>query len=62
MTRDSQITLAEGVTWYSTGMGIGEASDLQTSMAETVQEEIESFSAAYVEANSSETEGPSQNN
>ncbi|HIF38127.1 MAG TPA: hypothetical protein EYQ69_02620 [Gemmatimonadetes bacterium] len=62
MTRDAQITLAEGVTWYSTGMGIGEVSDLQTSISETVQEEIKNFSAAYLEANPSETEGSPQNN
>ena len=61
MTRDSQISLPEGVTWYSTGMGIGSVTDLQTSMAQTVQEEIETFSAAYLEANSEETEGPPDN-
>ena len=58
MTRDSQISLPEGVTWYSTGMGIGSVTDVQTSMAEIVQEEIETFSAAYLEANSEEAEGP----
>ena len=62
MTRDSQISLPEGVTWYSTGMGIGSVTDLQTSIAETVQEEIEIFSAAYLEANSEEAEGPPDNN
>lgn len=62
MTRDSQISLPEGVTWYSTGMGIGSAEDLQANIVETVQAEIESFSAAYLEANSDEAEGPSNNN
>ncbi len=62
MTRDSQISLPEGVTWYSTGMGIGSATDLQANITETVQEEIKSFSAAYLEANSDEVEGPSSEN
>jgi hypothetical protein len=43
-------------------MGIGSAEDLQANIVETVQAEIESFSAAYLEANSDEAEGPSNNN
>jgi hypothetical protein len=62
MTRDSQISLPEGVTWYSTGMGIGSTEDLQANIVETVQEELESFSVAYLEANSAEAEDPSSNN
>ena len=62
MTRDSQISLPEGVTWYSTGMGIGSAEDLQSGIAGTVQEEIASFSAAYLAANSDEAEGSPNDN
>jgi hypothetical protein len=51
MTRDSQISLPEAVTWWSTGVGVGDAATAQAALQEALKGKIEEFATAYVEAN-----------
>ncbi len=51
MTRDSQISLPEAVTWWSTGVGVEEAATAQAALQEALKWKVEEFATAYVEAN-----------
>ena len=51
MTRDSQISLPEAVTWWSTGVGVEEAATAQAALQEALRVKVEEFATAYVEAN-----------
>ena len=51
MTRDSQISLPEAVTWWSTGVGVEEAATAQAVLQEALKWKVEEFATAYVEAN-----------
>jgi hypothetical protein len=51
MTRDSQISLPEAVTWWSTGVGVEDAATAQAALQEALKGKIEEFATAYVEAN-----------
>ena len=51
MTRDSQISLAETVTWWSTVVGVKGSATAQTALQEALKGKVEEFATAYVEAN-----------
>ena len=51
MLRDTQITLAEAVTWYSSKIGLTEASDAAASLEEALRDELDVFAEAWAAAN-----------
>jgi hypothetical protein len=51
MTRDSQISLSEAVTWWSTVVGVGGSATVQTALQEDLRLKVEEFATAYIEAN-----------
>ena len=51
MTRDSQISLPEAITWWSTTMGVDGSAGVQTALQETLKGKVEEFATAYIEAN-----------
>ncbi len=51
MTRDSQISLPEAVTWWSTEVGVGDATTAQAALQEALEGKVEEFATAYVAAN-----------
>ncbi len=51
MTRDSQISLPEAVTWWSTAVGIEGSASVQTALLEALKSKVEEFATAYIEAN-----------
>jgi len=54
MTRDSQVTLPEAVTWWATTVGVAGSGDVQTALEEDLRVTLEEFATAYVEANTEE--------
>ncbi len=51
MTRDSQISLPEAVTWWSTAVGVAGSGNVQAALEEDLRVTLEEFATAYVEAN-----------
>ncbi len=51
MTRDSQISLPEAVTWWSTAVGVEGSATAQTALQEALKGKVEEFARAYIEAN-----------
>ncbi|HIF06701.1 MAG TPA: hypothetical protein EYQ64_07015 [Gemmatimonadetes bacterium] len=56
MTRDTQISLPEAVTWWSTAVGVAEAGAVEDALDEDLRTKIEEFATAYLEANAEEEE------
>ena len=56
MLRDTQITLPEAVTWYSSRIGVAEAGQAVQAVESALTEQIETFVTAWTEIN---TEGES---
>ena len=54
MTRDSQISLPEAVTWWATTVGIAESGSVDTALKEDLRLTLEEFAMAYIEANTEE--------
>ena len=51
MTRNSQISLPEAVTWWSTAVGVAGSGDVQAALEEDLRGKLEEFATAYIEAN-----------
>ncbi len=51
MIRDSQISLPEAVTWWSTAVGVAGSENVQAALEEDLRVTLEEFATAYVEAN-----------
>ena len=51
MTRDSQISLPEAVTWWSTGMSVRDTATAQLAVQEALKGKVGEFATAYIEAN-----------
>jgi hypothetical protein len=51
MTRDSQISLPEAVTWWSSEVGVGDETTAQEALQDALKGKIEEFATAYIEAN-----------
>ena len=54
MIRDSQVTLAEAVTWYATAVGVTDSAGAGAALKDALTAKLEEFSAAYVAANTAE--------
>ena len=54
MTRNSQISLPEAVTWWSTMVGVAGSSSVQEALEENLRVKLEEFATAYIEANAEE--------
>lgn len=54
MIRDEQVTLAEAVTWYTTGTGVTSRSGAAAAIEEALRAKLEEFAAAYAAANAEE--------
>ena len=51
MTRNSQISLPEAVTWWSTAVGIEGSVNVQGALQQALKGKVEEFATAYIEAN-----------
>ena len=51
MTRDTQISLPEAVTWWTTAVGVAGSGGVQAALDEDLRAKIEEFATAYIEAN-----------
>mgnify|MGYP003388527557 FL=1 len=56
MLRDTQITLPESVTWYSTDLGISTSGAVTDALGASLMAEIEKFVEAWTSANAEEAE------
>ncbi len=54
MIRDTQVTLAEAVTWYSTAIGVMDPDDAEDRVKDVLSEQLDAFSTAFAEANTEE--------
>jgi hypothetical protein len=54
MTRNSQISLPEAVTWWSTAVGVAGSENVKTALEEDLRVTLEEFATAYIEANTEE--------
>ena len=54
MTRNSQISLPEAVTWWATKVGVAGSGDVQAALEEDLRVKLEEFATAYIEANTDE--------
>jgi hypothetical protein len=54
MTRDSQISLPEAVTWWATTVGVAESGSVEAALKEDLRLTLEEFATAYIEANTEE--------
>ncbi|NNF13314.1 MAG: hypothetical protein HKN72_08830 [Gemmatimonadetes bacterium] len=54
MLRDTQITLPEAVTWFSSNVGVTDAASATDAVAATLDELVASFATAWTEINSDE--------
>lgn len=57
MLRDTQITLPEAVTWYSTEIGVADASSLGSVVAEVLTKKLDEFAEAWQAANAEDEGG-----
>jgi hypothetical protein len=51
MTRNSQISLPEAVTWWTSAVGVTGSGNVQAAVEEDLRVKLEEFAAAYIEAN-----------
>jgi len=51
MTRNTQISLPEAVTWWTTAMGVAGSGGVQAALDEALRAKVEEFATAYIEAN-----------
>lgn len=58
MIRDTQITLSEAVTWWSSGVGVAEAGTTAEALSAALQERLAEFAEAFAAINA-EDEGSS---
>ena len=56
MIRDTQVTLAETVTWYSTAVGVVDSEDAEETLEGVLTDQLDSFAQAFSEANTVEEE------
>jgi len=61
MTRDTQISLPEAVTWWSTVVGVAESGNVETALDEDLRVKIEEFARAYIEVNTEEEDSSGGN-
>jgi len=54
MIRDSQVTLAEAVTWYATAVGVSDAAAAGAVLEEALRAKLTEFSSAYGAANTAD--------
>lgn len=54
MLRDTQITLPEAVTWFSSEVGVTSASSAADAVAATLETQVAAFATAWAEINSDE--------
>ncbi len=54
MIRDTQITLSEAVTWWTTAVGVSEASATAQALGEELQARLNAFAEAFAAANAEE--------
>lgn len=54
MLRDTQITLPEAVTWYSTKLGISPAGETADAIGATVMEQVDAFAAVWATVHAEE--------
>ena len=54
MTRDSQISLPEAVTWWAPTVGVAESGSVEAALKEDLRLTLEEFATAYIEANTEE--------
>lgn len=54
MVRDTQVTLPEAVTWYTTKLGVAAGSELETALQSALTEQLTEFAKAWGEANADE--------
>lgn len=57
MLRDTQITLPEAVTWYSSGIGVASSDAAAGAVGSALAEQVAAFATAWTEINSAEGEG-----
>lgn len=57
MMRDTQITLPEAVTWFSTAVGVTGPGSAADAIGATLMEQIQGFATAWTEINADEGEG-----
>lgn len=57
MIRNTQITLPEAVTWYSTRVGVTDASSAAQTVQSTLSDQLGGFITAWTEINSAEEGG-----
>ena len=51
MIRDTQVTLAETVTWYSTAVGVVDSDDVEETIEGILTDQLDAFARAFSEAN-----------
>lgn len=54
MVRNTQITLPEAVTWYSTRIGVADSGSITEAVGSALSEQVDAFATAWTEANSTE--------
>lgn len=57
MLRDTQITLPEAVTWYSSKIGVARSDAAAGAVESALAEQVTAFATAWTEINSAEGEG-----
>lgn len=57
MLRDTQITLPEAVTWYSSRIGVASSDAAAEAVGSVLAEQVAAFATAWTEINSAEGEG-----
>lgn len=56
LLRDTQVTLPEAVTWYSTRIGVATAANTSSTMGAVLTEELSAFAEAWKAANAVESD------
>lgn len=54
MLRDTQVTLPESVTWWTTRLGVADAAGAKQAIESALNEQVTEFSTAWTEANAEE--------
>ena len=57
MLRDTQVTLPEAVTWWTTRLGIAEGSSTKSTIEAALTEQVTEFATAWTEANAEDEGG-----
>ena len=56
MIRDTQVTLAETVTWYSTAVGVVDSEDAEETLEGVLTDKLDRIARAFSESNTVEEE------